>query len=164
MTTSRREFLSAAAVALATPYAPASAQAPLPTESTAPAASQYPAQQRYRLFPTGVNTVIPSTMPMGSGAPLGGLGTGFIELRPDGCFHEWQIFHSRPWAQHARSTTAPPRAGPQYLRFLVRTHSKPDPVPQIRRLYLRSDEGDNYTLPYVQDIESIDYQDRKSVV
>ena len=152
MTTSRREFLGAAAAALATPYASASA----PPNSSA--AAPHPASQNYRLFPSGVNTVIPSTMAMGSGAPLGGLGTGFIELRPDGCFHEWQIFNSGPWAQNARSTTAPASTGPQYLRFLLRTHSKSDPVPQIRRLYLRSDEGDNYTLPYVQDIESIDYQ------
>jgi uncharacterized protein (DUF608 family) len=160
MTTSRREFLSTAAAALATAHATSSAQTPHSGKAATPtpAASQHPAQQHYRLFPSGVNTVIPSTMPMGSGAPLGGLGTGFIELRADGCFHEWQIFNSGPWAQNARSTTAPPGTGPQYLRFLLRTHSKPDTVPQIRRLYLRSDEGDNYTLPYVQDIESIDYQ------
>src|ERR1035441_3683422 len=95
MTTSRREFLGAAAAALATPYASASA----PPNSSA--AAPHPASQNYRLFPSGVNTVIPSPMAMGSGAPLGGLGTGFIELRPDGCFHEWQIFNSGPWAKRS---------------------------------------------------------------
>ena len=100
---------------------------------------------------------IPSTMPMGSGAPLGGIGTGFVEIRADGCFHEWQIFNSGPWAQNARSTTAPPAAGPQYLRFLLRARKASDDTAQMRRLYLRSDENDLYTLPFVQDVESIDY-------
>jgi uncharacterized protein (DUF608 family) len=30
---------------------------------------------------------------MGSGAPLGSIGTGFVEIRPDGCLYEWQIFN-----------------------------------------------------------------------
>jgi uncharacterized protein (DUF608 family) len=96
-------------------------------------------------------------MPMGSGAPLGGIGTGFVEIRADGCFHEWQIFNSGAWAQDARSTTAPPAAGPQYLRFLLRVQKASDDAAQLRRLYLRSDENDLYTLPFVQDVESIDY-------
>lgn len=32
-----------------------------------------------------------------SGVPLGGLGTGSVELRADGYFHEWQIMNNRPW-------------------------------------------------------------------
>jgi uncharacterized protein (DUF608 family) len=96
-------------------------------------------------------------MPMGSGAPLGGIGTGFVEIRADGCFYEWQIFNSGPWAQNARSTTAAPAPGPQYLRFALRTKQASREVPQVRRLYLRSDESDTYTLPFVQDVQSIDY-------
>src|ERR1035438_5445520 len=99
---------------------------------------------------------IPSSMPMGSGAPLGGVGTGFVEIRADGCFHEWQIFNSGPWAMGARSTTAPPPPGPQYLRFLLRTKNASGEVAQVRRLYLRSDENDLYSLPFVQDVESIE--------
>ena len=87
---------------------------------------------------------IPAAMPMGSGAP-------------DGCFHEWQIFNSGPWAMGARSTTAPPPPGPQYLRFLLRTKNASGEVAQVRRLYLRSDENDLYSLPFVQDVESIEY-------
>jgi len=105
----------------------------------------------------GLSLDIPSSMPMGSGAPLGGIGTGFIEIRADGCFHEWQIFNSGSWAQNARSTTAAPAPGPQYLRFVLRTKRASDEVAQIRRLYLRSDENDLYTFPYVQDVQSIDY-------
>jgi len=100
----------------------------------------------------GVPLAIPATMPMGSGAPLGGIGTGFVEIRADGCFYEWQIFNSGPWAQNARSTTAPPAPGPQYLRFLLRAKKASEEVPQVRHLYLRSDENDLYTLPYVQDV------------
>ncbi len=106
---------------------------------------------------SGFPVVIPATMPMGSGAPLGGIGTGFVEIRADGCFYEWQIFNAGPWAQDARSTTAPPGPGPQYLRFMLRTRKSSDETPQLRRLYLRSDENNLYTLPFAQDVESIDY-------
>jgi uncharacterized protein (DUF608 family) len=101
--------------------------------------------------------VMSSTMPMGSGAPLGGIGTGFVEIRADGCFCEWQIFNSGAWAQNVRSTTAAPRPGPQYLRFVLHTKGAADETPQVRRLYLRSDESDTYSLPFVQDVQSIDY-------
>jgi uncharacterized protein (DUF608 family) len=35
-----------------------------------------------------------------SGLALGGMGTGGVELWPDGRFHFWNIANSRPWAQH----------------------------------------------------------------
>lgn len=104
-----------------------------------------------------VSLRLPATMPMGSGAPLGGLGTGFVEIRADGCFYEWQIFNSGPWAMDARSTTAAPPAGPQYLQFLVRTKTESEEAGKVRRLYLRPDENNLYSLPCVQDVESIDY-------
>ncbi len=31
------------------------------------------------------------------GVPLGGLGTGSVEIRRDGYLHEWQIMNNRPW-------------------------------------------------------------------
>ncbi|HEV2134581.1 MAG TPA: GH116 family glycosyl hydrolase [Terracidiphilus sp.] len=109
---------------------------------------------------TPMPVAIPATMPMGSGAPLGGIGTGFVEVRADGCFYEWQIFNSGPWARNARSTTAPPPPGPQYLRFVLRTSGASDIAAQVRRLYLRSDENDLYSLPMLHDVESIDYYAR----
>ena len=105
----------------------------------------------------GVPVTIPATMPMGSGAPLGGIGTGFVEIRADGCFYEWQIFNAGPWAQNVISTTAPPPPGPQYLRFMLRTRKASSDVTAVRRLYLRSDEYEVYSLPFAQDVESIDY-------
>jgi len=32
-----------------------------------------------------------------SGTPLGGLGTGSVEIRGDGHFHDWQIMNNKPW-------------------------------------------------------------------
>ncbi|MEI6603254.1 MAG: GH116 family glycosyl hydrolase [Clostridia bacterium] len=32
-----------------------------------------------------------------SGLPLGGIGTGSVELRSDGYFYDWQIMNNRPW-------------------------------------------------------------------
>lgn len=37
-----------------------------------------------------------------SGVPLGGLGTGSIELRPDGEFHAWQIANPEQWSRDCR--------------------------------------------------------------
>jgi uncharacterized protein (DUF608 family) len=101
---------------------------------------------------------IPSTISMGSGAPLGGIGTGFLEIRPDGCFHEWQILNQGAWAGRRSRGRASGAAGtPPNLRFLVRTGKPGDGSPQLRRLYLRNDENDLYSLGYVQDIEAIEY-------
>ena len=152
MSVSRREFLASALAAGGTAL----------TGSKVPAPYRVVMRGRSMSAGSGPHTpevplAIPATMPMGSGAPLGGIGTGFVEIRPDGCFHEWQIFNSGPWAQNAPSTTAPPRPGPQYLRFAVRTAGLSGGVPQVRRLYLRSDENDLYSLPLMQDIESIEY-------
>lgn len=161
MSISRRKFLAGCAVtggaalastdALAAPFRVSvrregDPQTPSQTVSTAsgPHTGQVP-------------FAIPATMAMGSGAPLGGIGTGFVEIRPDGGFYEWQIFNAGPWGQNVPSTTAP-ASGPQYLRFLLHVKKASDPVAQIRRLYLRSeDDSDLYSLPFAQDIESIDY-------
>jgi hypothetical protein len=52
----------------------------------------------------GVPLSIPSSVQTLSGAPLGGIGTGFIEIRADGCFHEWQIFNSGTWGKNVPSS------------------------------------------------------------
>lgn len=161
MSLSRRKFLATAATAggavLASPTAFSAPYQVSVQRNASPAA-----EAGSKTIASGFNAkngpiVIPATMPMGSGAPLGGIGTGFIEIRADGCFYEWQIFNSGPWAEDSPSTTAPPPPGPQYLRFILRTRKASSKLPDIRRLYLRSDENDLYTLPFVQDVESIDY-------
>lgn len=140
MKTSRREFLQATATAGAVLAAPYQVRA---------------TRQRDRLTGTEALT-IPAGMSVKSGAPLGGIGTGFIELRPDGGFYEWQIFNSGAWAGHRDTSKGTQVSKPQYLRFLVRT--KTGGTPQLRRLYLTAEETNLYSLPHVQDVESIDYQ------
>ncbi|MFZ3243702.1 MAG: GH116 family glycosyl hydrolase [Candidatus Acidiferrales bacterium] len=153
MSLSRRKFLTTWAAGSAVLAAPGTFGAPFQISVHRDGGDSADAGPQAQRAPFA----IPSTMPMGSGAPLGGIGTGFVEIRADGCFHEWQIFNSGPWSQNARTTTAPPAPGPQYLRFVLRTKKASDQVAQVRRLYLRSDENDLYTLPFVQDVESIDY-------
>lgn len=105
---------------------------------------------------SGIVLAIPATMPIGSGAPLGGISTGLVETRAEGCFYEWQIFNFGPWAQGVPSTTASPAPGPQYLHFALRVTVRGGTA-QVRRFYLRSDENNLYPLPMLQDVESIDY-------
>ena len=102
---------------------------------------------------------IPCTIPMASGAPLGGIGTGFIELRPDGSFYKWLIFNAGQWAGNLPASQAGvnPDVGPQSLQFLVRTREQGGESAELRRLYLRPHENNLYSLAYVQDIESIEY-------
>jgi uncharacterized protein (DUF608 family) len=152
---SRRKFLSTiAATGSAAIVDQRAFSAPYHASVLRGAGSQGPAAATSFL---GAPIVIPASMPMGSGAPLGGIGTGFVEIRADGCFYEWQIFNSGAWAQDARSTTAPPPPGPPYLRFMLRSKKASDVVALVRRLYLRSDENNLYTLPFAQDVDSIDY-------
>lgn len=153
MSLSRRKFLSSVAAA---------GGAALTSSQVSAAPYKMVLQGRAHGAAPGVHTpaapgIIPATMPMGSGAPLGGIGTGFVEIRADGCFYEWQIFNSGPWAQNARSTTAAPAPGPEYLRFVLRAARESGSNPQVRRLYLRSDENNLYSLPMLQDVERIEY-------
>lgn len=106
----------------------------------------------------GGPVTIPSSLAMNSGSPLGGIGTGFIEIRPDGTFNEWLIFNSKNWSPRKPQSQngGDPSVGPQTLEFLVRTQSR-NGVPQLRRLYLRAQENNLYSLAYVQDVESIEY-------
>ena len=159
---SRRKFLGTATAASAT-----FALAPAPGEA-ADAAHGVHVQNPFGSGARGVAApganggalAIPGTLSVGSGAPLGGIGTGFVELRPDGCFHEWQILNAGPWSgnRQGRGATASVASTPPNLRFLLRTARSGGGAPQLRRLYLRSDENDLYSLGYVQDIEFIDYE------
>lgn len=160
MGVSRREFLTTVASAGGAALAGHSGlAAPYRVRVAAPATLEGVAQAGGRVggaYEGDAPVVIPATMPMGSGAALGGIGTGFVEIRADGCFHEWQIFNAGAWAQDAKSTTAPPKPGPQYVRFMVRTQKRGEEGPQMRKLYLRADENELYSLPFLQDVESID--------
>ena len=101
---------------------------------------------------------IDSIIAMNSGVALGGIGTGFIELRPDGCFYEWLIFNNGPWAGGLPANLAgvSPGMGPASLQFLVRTQQSGQ-EPKLRRLALRAKQNNLYSFGYVQDVESITF-------
>lgn len=105
----------------------------------------------------GGPTLLPSVISMGSGAPLGGIGTGFIELRPDGCFYEWQILNLGKWANKDGQKRVNDASVPN-LQFLLWTSKSKAKSQQLRRLYLRSDQNNLYSLSYAQDIQGIDYE------
>lgn len=93
-----------------------------------------------------------------SGIPLGGLGTGSVEIRPDGYFHDWMIFNLGSWAAERSS---PPRASepaidPSALAFFLRT-SRGDNTPLVRRLGMRADQQELYALSWAKSVEAIEY-------
>jgi len=157
MPMSRRKFLGAATAASAT----------LALKASPSQAGATPAPFKVeKLFRSGSEVgggavAIPSSMGMGSGAPLGGIGTGFVELRPDGCFYEWQILNSGQWGGGGGRRGGGAGAGAGVapnLRFLLWAGKPDGSAQQLRRLYLRSNENDLYSMGYVQDVEAIDYE------
>jgi uncharacterized protein (DUF608 family) len=93
-----------------------------------------------------------------SGIPLGGLGTGSVEIRPDGYFHDWLIFNQGAWAprQPDHERNAGPDMPPSALAFFLRTR-RGKGEPQLRRLGLRSEENDLYASGWARDVEAIVY-------
>jgi uncharacterized protein (DUF608 family) len=156
MAISRRQFFQTTGTALAA----SSYLQPRPVKAHFRVKSENQADATTVSDGGGMAVAIPSSMAMDSGAPLGGIGTGFVELRPDGCFHEWQIFNAGHWSPHRPKEQAgvEPPVGPQSLQFLIRSATQGRILPQLRRLYLRSQENDLYSLAYAQDVESIDYE------
>ncbi|OPZ30752.1 MAG: hypothetical protein BWZ02_00601 [Lentisphaerae bacterium ADurb.BinA184] len=97
-----------------------------------------------------------------SGIPLGGIGTGTVEIRPDGYFHEWQIFNLGPWGGRlpdcCAGVQAPPMP-PGALSFILRTRVGTQP-PKVRRLGLRADQHNLYSFPWLKSVESIVFDGR----
>ncbi|MEI6914036.1 MAG: GH116 family glycosyl-hydrolase, partial [Armatimonadota bacterium] len=57
-----------------------------------------------------------------SGIPLGGIGTGSVEIRPDGLFHDWHMFNVGQWNPNSPcSKKVGDALRPQDLVFTVRT-------------------------------------------
>jgi hypothetical protein len=93
-----------------------------------------------------------------SGMPLGGIGTGSVEVRSDGYFHEWMIFNVGPWAQSGSRVQLglPPEMDPGALAFFLRTQSG-DEAPLVRRLGTRGDQNELYSLSWARNVEAIEY-------
>lgn len=90
-----------------------------------------------------------------SGIPLGGIGAGSVEIRPDGLFHDWLIFNAGRWSPGSPGPESPPLA-PEDLLFLVRVRVGED-VPVVRYLALRSELHDLYSFSWLKCVESIRY-------
>lgn len=104
---------------------------------------------------------------LASGIPLGGLGTGSVELRADGRFHDWEIFNNYLWSGAA--CDEPPDMWSEDAFFAVRV--KPDGAPpRVRLLYdddKKSRAADGwydhaimYNFPFVRSIPGIAYSSR----
>jgi uncharacterized protein (DUF608 family) len=96
-----------------------------------------------------------------SGIPLGGIGTGSIEILPDGYFHDWEIFNTGIWSprQPMKCRGKQFDLDPDALSFYVRTALKngSDDI-KIRRLGMRTDQNELYSLGWVKNIQAIDYK------
>ncbi|MEM2740015.1 MAG: GH116 family glycosyl-hydrolase, partial [Candidatus Bathyarchaeia archaeon] len=108
-----------------------------------------------------------STTPTYSGIPLGGLGTGSIEVRADGRLYEWQIFNNRPW----RAGGEEQYLGGDDLVFALRVSSdEEEPVVRFLTTSLWRDSdpdityrlwqsvADPYRIPWVKMVERIDFE------
>ena len=118
----------------------AASQAPMPVALTPP-------PPRPRLHPA---TEI-------SGIPLGGIGTGSVEVRSDGYFHEWMVFNLGPWAADRPVPLGmPPDMGPGALAFFLWTRPEGGAT-QVRRLGTRGDQEELYSLSWAKNVEAIEY-------
>ncbi len=91
-----------------------------------------------------------------SGIPLGGIGTGSVEIRPDGLFHEWQIMNFGQWSPRTPAPPASETLHPEDLLFLVRTCTASGDV-QTRILALDARLQELYSLPFVRPVEEIEF-------
>ena len=104
---------------------------------------------------------------LASGIPLGGIGTGSVEIRADGRFHDWEIFNNYLWSgAHA---DAPPEMWSEDAFFALRV--KPaGGHPLVRLLYdddKKSRAADSwydhaimYNFPFLRNIPGIAYSGR----
>jgi uncharacterized protein (DUF608 family) len=104
---------------------------------------------------------------LASGIPLGGLGTGSVELRPDGCFHDWEIFNNHQWSGNVEDPTPEMWSEDAFFAIRAQPHGQP---PRIRLLYdddkkSRATSGwydyaQIYNYPFLRYVSSIRYTGR----
>ncbi|MFX0059353.1 MAG: GH116 family glycosyl hydrolase [Candidatus Hodarchaeota archaeon] len=94
------------------------------------------------------------------GIPLGGIGTGFIELRADSRLWNWQIFNNRPWSGDQflkvgnHSNVVQPWES--LMAIQIREKGKPPVIRQLQKI--KKDEGrDLYINPDIKNIKDISY-------
>jgi uncharacterized protein (DUF608 family) len=95
-----------------------------------------------------------------SGIPLGGLGTGTIEIRADGALHEWQIFNNPPWSGRGAPwdppASSPVRPGDTLFAIRARQGEAP-PVVRILRERKESEARFSYLLSHVESVPELSF-------
>ena len=105
--------------------------------------------------------LIERTIENTSGIALGGIGTGSVEVREDGLFHEWQIFNVGQWSPQSPapacccgSKPAIPTMKPEDFTFIVRTEGEQGGV-KVRRLAMREQLNNLYSMAWLKCVQSI---------
>ncbi len=102
--------------------------------------------------------LIRSNIAHASGIPLGGIGTGTVEIRPDGLLHEWQIFNMGSWSpQTPGGVRTEDLVRPEDFVFVLRT-ATPDGDVQVRYLALRESLHDLYSAGWARSVQAIDFE------
>ena len=97
-----------------------------------------------------------------SGIALGGIGTGSVELFPDGEFHQWQIANAPRWAERHWEEPADDGEGATgSLSFWVRAQSG-NGAPVVRKLGMKTAPEDfTYRMfPWNKPVERIRFDGR----
>lgn len=95
-----------------------------------------------------------------SGIPLGGIGAGTVEVRPDGLFHEWHMFNCGQWNPGgAKCEQGREAMGPEDLLFMLRVGTA-DGAVLTRYLALREQLNDMYSLAWMRCVEGITFDGR----
>ena len=89
-----------------------------------------------------------------SGIPLGGIGTGYLELRADGRFYEWNIFNNKPWRGWPGREEF---LGTDGLFFALGVRGRGAPLVRLLRLDASELGGDPYITPWLKGVEEIEY-------
>ncbi len=99
-----------------------------------------------------------STIHHTSGIPLGGIGAGSVEIRPDGLFHEWQIFNTGAWSPHSPcGLRSEELVHPEDLVFVLRVATQDGDV-QVRYLALHESLHDLYSAGWARAVQSIQFE------
>ncbi|MEM2478230.1 MAG: GH116 family glycosyl hydrolase [Thermoproteota archaeon] len=110
-----------------------------------------------------------------SGMPLGGIGTGSVEIRGDGRFYEWHIFNNGAWAlrnadkeleymgnnDFFMAIRVKPKNGEPVIRLLgaysdVNSYDRGFTVLHTPIVY--GPGGNPYTIPWVRPVDSIEFR------
>jgi|GEM_PF-1340793 len=101
---------------------------------------------------------------LASGIPLGGLGTGSVEIRADGQFHDWEIFNNHLWS--GNSADAPPDMTSDEAFFALRTRGA-DGASRVRLLHIDDQKSQSvcgwydyariYNYPFLRNVAAVNW-------